>query len=95
MVKRKGDVVGFVGPLDVVEGEAVLGGGIGLSPDVRGKGAGLVPLFKGMDALKKRGGRNLTVTGVREELLHNFYGKAGLKETDVWLIMERNLGNPS
>jgi len=82
-------IIGFVGPVDISEGGiAALGIGIGLKKEFRGKGLGNIILFRSLEMIKNKGGKECYIFGVGPK---RYYEKAGFRLADLWIMMEKEL----
>ena len=91
VVRVDGKVAGFAGPVEIAENEGILGSGIGIAEELRGRGIGTVLLFKAMGELKNRGARRVHVFGPAKGLDKTFYPKAGYRPADLWVLLEREV----
>lgn len=90
VLKQAEQIIGFAGPFDIPEsGVAALGIGIGLKEEFRGKGLGNIILFRSLDMIKTKGGRECYIFGVGPK---RYYEKAGFKLAELWILMEKKLG---
>ncbi|OIN98768.1 hypothetical protein AUJ66_00240 [Candidatus Desantisbacteria bacterium CG1_02_38_46] len=88
-VRKNNEFIGFAGPSHISEsGDACLGIGIGLQEDFRGKGIGLILLFKVLEMVRRRGGRRIIAFGAVDK--SNYYGKAGFVPTEIWMVMKKD-----
>ena len=89
-ILRQGErVIGFVGPAFILpSGETLMGTGIGVAGDLRGKGLGNVILCTFLQMLKDRGARACLIWGVGPR---RYYEQAGFRMSELWLLMEKSL----
>lgn len=89
VLRRGGGIIGFVGPFDVGEsGVAAMGIGIGLAADCRGKGLGRMLLYRGLEAMKKAGGRSCILYGAGPK---RYYEEAGFHLDNLWIFLEKRV----
>lgn len=89
VLKQAEQIIGFVGPFDIPEsGVAALGIGIGLTEEFQGKGLGNIILFRSLEMIKTRGGRECYIFGMGPK---RYYEKAGFKLAELWILLEKKL----
>ncbi len=105
VANSKRDVVGFAmtwtqpcvfqapAPLVLSDGRPDWGGlgPIGVHPDMRGKGLGLVLLARSLLSLKNKGIKNCVIDWTGKNLADNYYGKFGFQIFVEWLSMQKDL----
>lgn len=93
VLRRGGEIIGFVGPFDVSEsGAAAMGIGIGLAADWRGRGLGRPLLYGGLRAMKESGARSCVLYGMGPK---RYYEEAGFRLDGLWISMRKDLSAAS
>ena len=89
VLRQAGKIVGFVGPFDIPEsGVASLGAGIGLKPQLRGRGLGNVILFRALQRIRDAGARECYIFGVGPK---RYYDNAGFRMAELWILLDKPL----
>lgn len=89
-VHYKGSIVGFTGPISVIDSRGSFGG-IELLEEARGLGAGKLLFFKLIQSFKSLGAKYTTLFTGRENKAQYIYLSAGATRVQTFIMMKKEL----